>query len=231
MVNIATPKLPGQSTNPLPYWIRRYLSQSSLTQITTAIHGAERATTGEIVPMVVRRSTPTGHVFPLAVLGLWLLYFTAEIGLRLDAWRTPHLAFVALDLAVLAIVAYAASLSYLVQRLLTSRKDLEHHVRLRAELVFGAAKLHETTNATGILLFVSVAERRAVVLGDRNVAKLLPQECWTEVVDLMIHGIKRDGLGRGLADAVTRCGILVAAVHPSPDGGPNELRDTLVIKE
>ena len=89
----------------------------------------------------------------------------------------------------------------------------------------------QTRDATGILLFVSLMEHRAVVLADKAIDERVPNDTWEEVNRLIVQGIKRGHVGLGLATAVTRCGEILASEFPITNDKINELHDTLVIKE
>jgi putative membrane protein len=118
-----------------------------------------------------------------------------------------------------------------IQRLLTPRIDQIHQVEMRAEVEFYEHEVGKTKGDTGILLFVSLMEHRAVVLSDRSIAEKLDAEVWQELVDLMIAGVKRGDLAAGMIQAIERCGELLAPHFPIADDDRNELRDHLVVKE
>ena len=91
--------------------------------------------------------------------------------------------------------------------------------------------MSQTQGRTGILLFVSLMEQRAVVLADRAIAEHLDAKVWQELIDLMIEGVKRGDLATGLTQAIQRCGELLTSHFPLADDDVNELRDHLVVRE
>lgn len=215
----------------LPGWARQSLGAEGAGRIERAIAEAESRTSGEIVPMLVRRSSTVGHV-PMLCFCLLLL---AVLLLDLPAWLTglggPHWAWVAACWGVTAGLALGLSRLDATQRLLTPRGDQDQQVDLRAEVEFYELGITETRDRTGILLFVSRMEHRAVVLADRSIAQRLDAAVWQELVDRMILGVKRGDLAGGLSEAVLRCGELLAPHFPIADGDVNELRDRLVVKD
>jgi putative membrane protein len=104
-------------------------------------------------------------------------------------------------------------------------------VDLRAQIEFYELEMSQTQDRTGILLFVSLMEHRAVVLADRSIAEKLDAKIWQELVDLMIQGVKRGDLAAGMTQAIQRCGELLSPYFPVADDDINELRDHLVVKE
>ncbi|MCH8890414.1 MAG: hypothetical protein IH827_04975 [Myxococcales bacterium] len=118
-----------------------------------------------------------------------------------------------------------------VQRMLTPRIDQMRQVDLRAQIEFYEIEMTQTQDRTGILLFVSLLEHRAVVLADRSIAEKLDAKIWQELVDLMIQGVKRGDLAAGMTQAIQRCGELLSPHFPIADDDINELRNHLVVKE
>ncbi len=212
----------------VPVWLKPYLQPAQLSTIAAAIHQAEATTSGEIVPMVVRRSAGTGHVTVILVLAAWLLYF----GALAAGWIQPHAMYLhLLPLVLASLLAVVLGQLPLLQRWLTSDQDLARQVYLRAQAEFFAAGLNKTANATGILLFVSLMERRAVVLADQTIATKVTPETWETVVSLILAQLRRRDLGRGYAEAIAHCGSLAQAHFPIAADDRNELKDALIIKE
>lgn len=70
----------------------------------------------------------------------------------------------------------------------------------------------------GILLFVSLFERRIEVMADTGICRQVAPEAWQEVVARIRHGIATGRLADGLVAAIERCGELLAraAVDAQP---------------
>lgn len=218
-------------TRKIPSWLSPYLRPAHLSEIAAAVRQVEVVTSGEVVPMVVRRSSVTGHVFPLAFLGLGAFYAALEGLWVQSAWHSDHWLWAVLELGALIPLAWWLSKRTWAQRFLTATGDLRTQVLRRAEAEFYQAGLQKTGDSTGILIFVSIEERQAVVLADRGIAAKIPQGTWDEVVAMVIASVKNGGLGKGLAAAVARCGVLLAPHFPIQDHDRNELADALVIKD
>ena len=224
---MVTQELPSPSSS----WVRRALGNDGAERIEAAIAEAESNTSGEIVPLLVRRSSTVGHV-PLVSFTLLLLFvYLSDLPAHLAELGGPY--WVWLGGCWLLAGGLALGLSRLdaAQRLLTPRIDQIRQVDLRAEIEFYELEMSQTRDRTGILLLVSLMEHRAVVLADRSIAEKLDAEIWQEPVDLMIQGVKRGDLAAGLAQAIQRCGELLSPHFPIADDDLNELRDHLVVKE
>src|SRR5206468_3238135 len=75
--------------------------------------------------------------------------------------------------------------------------------------------LRETRERTGILVFVSLFERRVVVLGDAGIHAKVGDEHWQRTRDAILGGIARGSLADGLVEGVRACGQELAAHFPA----------------
>lgn len=215
----------------LPNWATQALGARGHDRIEEAIALAESGTSGEIVPVLIRRSSTVGHVPILTFAFLMLAVLIFDLPGLLGDWiGNDWLATVACWLLAAAL-GYGASRFDLIDRLLTPRPDQVHQVDLRAELEYYELGLSQTDARTGVLLMVSLMEHRAVVLADKGISEKLDAAIWQEVVDLMIRGVKEGDLARGMCEAIERCGELLAAEFPLTRDDTNELRDHLIVKE
>jgi len=215
----------------IPKWSTSYFKPERVQLILDAIKVAESKTSGEIVPMIVRRSSTIGHV-PIILLGVFIILFLA---LDVSAIQMEYLGeswlWYIFDVIVIVGLAVLLSRLTLLQRLLTSKADQEDQVDMRAEVEFYESGINKTQGATGILLFASLMEHRAVVLADQAISDKVPKETWSEICSLLISGIKNGNMGIAFSDAVKRCGDILAKEFPIQPGDVNELKDHLIIKE
>jgi putative membrane protein len=134
-----------------------------------------------------------------------------------------------LDLAVAALAGGLLGRWAPLLRALTPARDLDHAVHLAAEAAFYRLGLRKTRESTGILLYVSLAERRAVVLADDGIAAKVPAETWDEVCGLLLAGAAAHDLASGYETALRRCADILAKPFPPRRRNPNELADGLRI--
>jgi putative membrane protein len=214
----------------LPGWAHRYMRQDDLKRIEQAVKAAEQRTSGEIVPMLVRRSSPVGLIPVLCnLLMLLLLLAGALIFWDRASGVTPWLWIVVL-LLILPI-GYGLSQWTLIQRFFLPIDERKASVHQRALLEFHEAGLKKTEGQTGILLFVSLLEREAVVLFDQGIAQHCQPETFQKVVDELISGAKRKDLASGFERAIHFCTELLVPYFPPGKQNPNELKDQLRIKD
>lgn len=217
----------NHNSQTIPAWLVRHLSRDDIQTVMRAIRSVELNTDGEIVPVIVRRSVMTNHIGTICTLTLWLFTFATAVMFEL------HHQWLELGLGLLAtgIVGLALGQNDAMIRLLTPTSELERCVWRRAQAEFFNEGIGRTQRTTGILLFISILEHRAVVLADHAIASKYPAEIWQDVVNLLLAGVKRNQLGQGLCHAIERCGAIIQPHFPKVDGAGNELPDRLVILE
>ena len=197
-------------------------------RIEAAVREAESATGGEIVVAVVRECG--GYASAAFWLGAWLAAL-AFLALGLFAPPLSWAAYLAAQAAAFGLGLGLARLGR-VRRLLLGAEALERRAAARARRCFAEQGLTRTRGRTGILIFLTLLERRVVVLGDEGIDRALdPGESWQAVVDLAVEGIRAGEPARGLVAAVVLCGAILARHLPPPVPNPDELRDAVVIED
>jgi len=93
---------------------------------------------------------------------------------------------------------------------------------------FLGRNIHITTKRTGVLLFVSLAERYAEVVADAGINEKVPQETWNAVVAGLIAHAKKGDIADGFVEAIGAVGALLAEHFPVSADDVNELDDHVV---
>jgi putative membrane protein len=192
-----------------------------LEEIARRVGEAEGTTSGEIVPFVVDASdtypeaawTAVALGAVLTPLAAWVLH----TGLGL--WGGDWVLWMTLPPLAGAGAGWLAALWAPVRRALLARSVIERRVRLRAAAAFVDEEVFDTRERTGILLFVSLFERRVLVISDAGIEARVAQAEWDSIAGNVAAGIRADRAGAALAEAVTRCGELLArrGVERRPD--------------
>lgn len=206
------------------------LSEKELKELSEVIGEVEKNTSGELRLILVRQSSQASHAFPLLTLMLVclsLIYLWSSRHLLMlgdTTWLLPTVLCGAL------ILGYLFSRMPSVRRNLTRARDLEHQTLMRAELEFHREGLGATADKTGILIFLSLFERQAVVLADKGIAAKIEPVVWEEVVGLVLEGVRKNKLRANLEQALRRCGEILAKDFPSKPGDKNELPNHVLVK-
>ena len=208
----------------------RFFTQADLDAIRAAVSEAEKRTSGEIVPYVVDQSDEyASAAWKGAALGAILAPLVALAIHRWSSiWGIPVDWWIALPAPVGGALGYLLSLLPPVRRWMVGEEILEARTRRRAAVAFLDQEVFRTENRTGILLFVSLFERRVVVLGDSGINRQVEAPQWEAVVATVVAGIRSGRPGAALADGIRQCGELLArfGVAIQPDDS-NELPDEL----
>ena len=201
-------------------------SEGEQDRIAAAIAEAERNTSGEIVAVVAAESASYLHV-PVVVAALvallvpWpLVYFT---------WWPVQWIYAA-QLAVFALLLLTL-LSRQVRFALVPRGVKHQRAHRRAVEQFLAQNLHTTAGSTGVLIFLSVAERYAEVLADQRINSRVPPGTWQAIVDELTAGIAAGRAADALIAAISSVGGLLAAHFPPGSTDRNELPNHLIVLE
>jgi len=201
-----------------------WLTDGDEKRIGAAIAAAEAQTSGEIVAVVTRESSsylyaPFMWAALAALLVPWpLIYFT---------WITVQKIY-----AAQLIVFFALLCLFLIRpvRYWLVPKSVKHaRAHRRAVEQFLAQDLHTTSGRTGVLIFVSVAERYAEVLADTGIHKRVPDGTWENIVNELTALIGSGRPADGFVQAIEQTGRHLAQHFPPGASDPNELPDHLIV--
>lgn len=213
----------------LPKWICNKITESDIQKIEDSVAQVEGKTQGEIVPMIVRRSL---HNEDLQIGFTLFLLFSVIFLVAHQIFPTPEISELTFELvgfSVSAVLGFLLAKIDRVQMLFVSQDEMIARVYERAELEFYRARINHTHKRVGILLFLSLAEHRAVVLADKGIAEKLKSEDWLAVVRLMTRGARENRLGAGMCDAVRECGKILSEHFPADEKYKNEISNKLVL--
>lgn len=207
------------------------LSNQELKDLARVIGEVEQDTTGELRLILVERSSRASHTFSF----LFLLLLTLVL---CGAWILRHSIILSgfgsflmpLACVVAGLSAFGLSRWSFLQRRLAWPADVDHQVRMRAELEFHREGLAKTSERTGILIFLSLFERQAVVLADEGIAARMPSSTWNDVVLMVVEGVRKGHLKDNLERAIRHCGSLLKKEFPAQPGDRNELPNRVLVK-
>ncbi len=215
--------------------VAKFFSEDDLREIERAVREAEARTSGEIVPYAVSHSD---HYEAAAWKGAALGGFAAVVAAGVarwlgEAWGLPSPGWVTAPALVGGALGYL--LTALVRPLklaLAGAAKVEHRVRQRAAATFLENEVFKTRGRTGVLIFLSLLERRVVVLADAGINARVGQHEWDAIVAGIAAGIRDGRPGRALAEAIGRCGELLERDHLARAADDaDELPDRLQMRE
>jgi putative membrane protein len=200
------------------------ISEQDRARIATAIRAAEARTSGEIVCVLARTSTDATALLVLlaALVALalpWLLVALTDMSVQRI-----------LVLQVAAFVLLAAVLCLPRVRVALVPRAPRRHVAHRAAMEqFTIRGIARKKDRTGILIFVSLAERYARIIADEGIAGRVSQSEWQNAVDALIAHMRDGRIADGFIAAIDACGNVLAAHFPRTEGSRDELPDRIYL--
>ena len=223
--------------------MRRRLSEADHAKVSAAVTAAEAKSAGEIVTVVTDRSdgyTDVALVWSaivaftaIAVLTFFPDFYLGLVDRILGNWNanwTPRGIF---GLALLVgILKFAGTwLIQLWQPLkffLIPSVIKSHRANARAVSIFKVGAQRRTTGRTGILIYLSLRERRAEIVADEAITSKVAPDTWGDAMAAMLAEVKRGRIAEGMAAAVEKVGAVLAEHFPRDEHDVNELPDQLI---
>ena len=209
-------------------------------QVEVCVQEAEAKTSCEIVPVVAGSSGRYDR--PEDVVGLWMATLTAATVWLLSPrqlddsgnWGGSSIAIGLLTMVVSVVAGFvvgaiAGSKVGALRRLFTPRAQQVQEVSARAREVFFDKRVHHTSGSTGLLIYVSLFEQMAVVLGDQAVVEKLGQGTIDQLCEKLTSELKSADITTALSQVITEAGTKLSDVLPREEGDINEIADTLIL--
>ncbi len=199
------------------------LSENDRARISEAIRMAEAQTSGEIY-CVISRACSDYRLVPLAWAALIGLIAPLPL-IYLTQW--PATVIYMMQLLAFVFAFFCLSHQRLRFLIVPSRAKRD---RAHAEAVhqFAAHGLQNTEARTGVLIFVSLAERYAEILADAGIDQKVEPSTWEEAVGTLTASIRQGQLADGFVGAIEQCTKVLAANFPPGALNRNELPDAII---
>ena len=219
------------------------MTESDRRIISEAVARTETQTDGEIVTIVARQSDAYHDVglhwaiacafLVLAAAATWPdLYERIYIWLLGGWWHElPLRLFLTLLLghAIAKFLAVRYLLAVPALRMaFTPGATRSRRVHRRAVTLFRTSAEARTMRRTGILIYLSLAERRAEIVADSAISAKVEPAVWGEAMAAMLEEVRVGRIGAGMARAVERVGAVLAEHLPRTETNPNELPDRVI---
>jgi putative membrane protein len=196
------------------------ISAQDRERIASAIHAAEAKTSGEIVCVLAQTSSDATALPVLiaaaAALALpWLLVaFTAMTVHRILSLQ------ILMFLSLVVLLCLPRVRIALMPR--KARRAVAHRVAMEQ---FTARGIARKKDRSGILIFVSLAERYARIIADEGIAARVPQSKWQGAIDALVAHMRDGRIVDGFVTAIDVCGNELASHFPRAETSRDELAD------
>jgi len=200
------------------------LSESELQQVAEAIERIERNTDAEVVTVLAAQADDY-HYIPLLLASLIalllpgaLLFFSGWLG----AWP-----LLLVQWATFIVLAVLFRMPALTSRMIPRSVRCWRACNL-ARRQFIELNLHHTDADTGVLIFVSEAERYVEILVDRGISSRIDNSAWESIVACFTDRVKQGQVLEGFLGCIEASGALLAQ-HVPKTHERNELPNRLVL--
>ena len=217
----------------------KLFTKEEINTIEATIGDVEKKTSAEVVPVVAstsgrydRSEDLFAFLLSLLVLGCTWGWFQG-MAPTVEAWSGNqsfriNLPIVLAVLVVTFLIGIALASRFTVLRLpLIAKREMQEEVERRARETFQRLKIRKTSNATGILIYVSLYEHMVHVVGDDTINAKLSQGDWEAICKTIINGFKSGKPEEGMRNGILLSGELLSLHFPVEPGDRNELFDTL----
>jgi len=219
------------------------LTEADAQKVSTAIAAAEAKSNGEIVAVATPISDPYHDValhwalIPLFAVLAWAAWRPTALVWWYDflfgGWSPDptlsQLFTLLMVFAALKFTVWLLILKWMPLRLALTPPATKHRrVRRRAISIFKAAAEKRTAGRTGILIYLSMAERRAEIVADEAILKVTDDHTWGEAMAALIANVREGRPGDGIVAAIERVGVVLAEHFPRSSDDINEIPDKLI---
>lgn len=189
---------------------------------------AEQKSDSEMVPMIVSRSDnyPAAH-FRAAV----ILSFIFSLGLYFSPLSIINpIYFLWIQLPGLLLGYYLANIP-MITRLLITKQEIEYEVTQRAIEAFFEHNLHTTEQHNGVLIFISILEKKIKIITDVGVRQKVDQKIWDEIIFSFTEKVKEGEFAEALKSTIAATSDVLENYFPS-NGKPkkNELKNDIIFE-
>jgi putative membrane protein len=199
------------------------ISKEDHAAIAAAIRAAEQKTSGQIVCVLMRSASeyfyiPVLWAAFLALVSPWPMIVLTE-------WSVQRIFLV----QILVFAGALLILAWPPLRIALVPKGVRRARAHRAAIEqFFARGLTRTRDRTGVLIFVSMAERYARIIGDEGITSKVDNREWQLAIDELTKHMRDGRIAEGFIAAIEKCGAVLAE-HAPPAGLGNELPDRIYV--
>jgi putative membrane protein len=213
--------------------VDRFVSPTDQERIKKLVAAVEQKTSGEVVCMIVPSSDhyPLASVFGATTVALPLaLLCTHFIGGWMWIGTQNMWLFIGLFTILFTLGGWLINHVPLLKHPFISRREIDVEVEEAAITAFFRQGLYRTRDANGVLLFLSIFERKVWLLADKGIHAKVPESDWKTLVDRITQGILSGQPVGAICDAIENIGELLQSHYPIKADDTKEI-DNLIIEK
>jgi putative membrane protein len=190
---------------------RDFASSAEKERIRQAVQAAERQTSGEIAITVVDESDRYREA---ALTGALSLASLLSLALSLGLHRVTIWFYIPVACLFIFPCLYLFRRFPHMKLAFLGHKRIADAVRERAVYSFFQKGVHKTEAETGILIFISLLERKVWILGDRGIHGKIGSDLWRSLAGEIVEGIRQGRPLDALCTVIEKCGVELARHFP-----------------
>jgi len=200
-------------------------TQEQKQRISAAIQAAEKRTSGEFVAVAAHSADPYHSIALLWAAGLALL---APGALLLLPTGLRFIAIYQLQLAIFILLVLLFSFVPALHLALVPKSVKHARASLLARAQFYQQGVQLTRGHSGVLFFVSLAERYVEIVADKGIHEKVGEEAWQRIVAGFVEEVGRGDVTGGFVSAIGAIGEAMAQHYPAQPDDVDELSDGLI---
>jgi putative membrane protein len=196
-------------------------SREEREKIRQAVQSAESSTRGEIAVVLVDESDRYRDAELMGALS-----FSALLALVLSIALHYVMIWFFIPVTIVLFFPFFALFRQLPHMKLAflGNRRIEAAVKERAAYAFFQKGVYKTEERTGILIFISLLERKVWVLGDEGIHRKTKSDFWRALVRELTDGIKGGRTSEALCRVIEKAGVELTTHFPGRTG-KNQLSD------
>ena len=191
----------------------KFLTGAELEIISSAIKDAEKRTGGELVLRIDTKSDNYHEAYWKSGALFLIVYLFATAVMRIFRIDIPLLTNIYAVLAGAAVSFMAGAITAVIippyRRLIIGREVMHYYADLKAREAFLHEEVFNTKLRTGILIYLSLFEKTAVILGDSGINSKVKVNEWQSIAASITSGIKENRKAEAIARSIKMCGDLL----------------------
>lgn len=221
--------------------VTEMMSPADHALIARFIRDAEQRSGCEIIPVITRQSGRYDRAEDIfgVVVALVLVAVTwgimAATAQPAGAWASSPAApiglagLLGLFLGGFVGGTFLATRIPVLKALFVPHAEMTAEVERAAQACFYTSGLRKAPNAAGVLIYISLFERRVVVLGDSAASAHIGDDEWRKITEVM-RAAMHDGAPRdGILTAIHLTGMMLDGAFPQPGPDDTAFADAVVL--
>ncbi len=189
-------------------------------KIKSIVKEIEKSTTAEIVPSILDYSDN----YPASYYRAGLFFASLGFIISWFFFRPWIFYFFLIGYLIGILLCFIP----FIKRLFIFSPELEEETLQKGYEIFLEHKIHQTSHRSGVLVMLSLFEKRAIILADKKINDLVDDHTWVKIIDNLIQNIKTQNIQEAFEISLRSCGEILSKNLPGNDKDKNELDNNLI---